>query len=72
MFGNTNITQITFENGKILSSVDTHPLVARLNIIKGLEKVVWPYIVEQTMLYNREDMDIILKHFKDKFLSEDM
>ena len=68
MFGNTNITQISLENGKIVSTVDTYPIVARLNINKGLEKLFHPYIEQQLMLYNRFDMNEVLKHFRDNFI----
>jgi hypothetical protein len=68
MFGNTNITQISFKNGKIVSSIDTYPIVARLNINKGLERLFKPYIEQQLMLYNRFDMNKVLKHFKDNFM----
>jgi hypothetical protein len=67
MFGNTNITQIFFDNGRILRNADTYPIVARLNFIKGLERLLHPYIEQQMMLYNREDMNKVLKHFKDNF-----
>lgn len=68
MFNNTNITQISFENGKIVSSIDTYPIVARLNFNRALEKPFIPYVEQQLMLYNRFDMNEVLKHFKDNFV----
>lgn len=68
MFEKTNITQISYINGKIVSSIDTYPIVARLNFHKGLEKLFQPYVEQQLMLYNRINMDDVLKHFKDNFM----
>jgi len=68
MFGNTNITQISLENGKIVSTVIPIRIVARLNFNKGLEKLFQPYIEQQLMLYNRFDMNEVLKHFRDNFI----
>lgn len=69
MFDRTNITQISFENGKIMSTIDACPIVARLDFPRGLEKVIQPYVREQLMLYNRVDIYEVLKHFKDNFIS---
>lgn len=68
LFNKTNITQISLKNGKIVSTKDTFPIVARLNFHKGLEKVLQPYVEQQLMLYNRVDMNEVLKHFKANFM----